>query len=805
MDSKSLVFGILGFGLVASCGGKDKDKAPGASDATASSDTVHSGEQPDTWGPGAAGPDTSAAWPKLAPASDDLGSSHDLAGCDTPFQYFQEETWPQALVSCSGCHGSGGFYEVQGGQHFVLKLAAPTASNFAVVRQLGQKLVDKAQGLDGHLGGSVLPAGAPGLASLSKLITMLSDPALCSTENPASEAGDAAVSASSPVVDEAAVSWPLWDNTATLRKASVRLLGRLPSAAEIAQVADGSEAAFTSVLMAYMQEPAFYEHLKDLFNDLLLTDGVKFENRYTGVIDSALPSELVQFPLTWGNFPGYLPYNDLNGHAADSMAREPLEIIAHVVRQNRPFTEILTGQYRLLNRLTAESLKIDTATLGFVGSADDYSEFVEVALPAINGEYAGVLTTTAFLYRYPDTGSNRNRKRARYFYKYFLGFDVMKDSVRIDLSKVDLSADPWRHNDACTGCHKIIDPVAGAFQNWTNCYGSGRQVYLQPNERYCGPNGWFAAENMFQPGTGPESADNKIALGERHQALTLLGEATANKRSFARAMTAHVYDSLVGKGIDESLRQAGIESLTDLFVSSNHDLKALIVGIIKSPFFRTSWGQLLGPELLNDKINAVLGHFWGVEKSKLIADEKVRRNDSPYYLRSMKKYRLLAGGIDSVQIQKRATEPSALHAAVTARMALEMACAYTAHDFALPGSQRLLFPKVDRSDEPSAMNQSAIVDNLRYLHERILGESLSADDPEILASLALLEDAWASGKAKIKSGSASANLPTGCRAVSYLDTGMAQAMPFSDDQNYMVRAWQAVLAYMLLDYKTLYQ
>ena len=54
----------------------------------------------------------------------------------------------------------------------------------------------------------------------------------------------------------------------------------------------------------------------------------------------------------------------------------------------------------------------------------------EVGPRGLPEEYAGLVTTTSFLYRYNSTSSNRNRGRAHRFYKFFLGKDVMKSAPR---------------------------------------------------------------------------------------------------------------------------------------------------------------------------------------------------------------------------------------------------------------------------------------------------------------------------------------------------------------------------------------
>ena len=81
--------------------------------------------------------------------------------------------------------------------------------------------------------------------------------------------------------------------------------------------------------------------------------------------------------------------------------------------------------------------------------------------------HAGILNTFAFLQRYPTTPTNRNRARSRWTYYHFLGVDIEKSASRttdpVALADKD---NPTLKNTACTVCHKVLDPVAGAFQNY---------------------------------------------------------------------------------------------------------------------------------------------------------------------------------------------------------------------------------------------------------------------------------------------------------------------------------------------------
>ena len=81
--------------------------------------------------------------------------------------------------------------------------------------------------------------------------------------------------------------------------------------------------------------------------------------------------------------------------------------------------------------------------------------------------HAGILNTTAFLLRYPTTATNRNRARSRWTYYHFLGVDVEKSASRTtDPVALADTNNPTLNNPACTVCHSVLDPVAGAFQNY---------------------------------------------------------------------------------------------------------------------------------------------------------------------------------------------------------------------------------------------------------------------------------------------------------------------------------------------------
>ena len=172
------------------------------------------------------------------------------------------------------------------------------------------------------------------------------------------------------------------------------------------------------------------------------------------------------------------------------VGRAPLELIAYVVENDLPYTEILTADYIMANPITAKSY---AATTKFDDDSDVHefkpsrivsyyrdddskvTEFddqfglriLEPGNLATNYPHSGILNTTAFLSRYPSTATNRNRARSRWTYYHFLGLDIEKSASRTtDPVALADTNNPTMNNPACTVCHTVLDPVAGAFQNY---------------------------------------------------------------------------------------------------------------------------------------------------------------------------------------------------------------------------------------------------------------------------------------------------------------------------------------------------
>ena len=388
---------------------------------------------------------------------------------------------PVVQAKCINCHVEGGaasafteflFVPASNPDHEALNLAA-FESFVAAVDDAGLYILNKIQGV-GHGGGVQVPVDSPEFEDMKRFLRLLGEdvtPAPVTLQT----LFDTVRMAPTPRV---------------LRRAALIFAGRIPTDAEYVAARRGGE-ALRATIRGMMEGPGFREFLTRGANDRLLTD------RNIGqIIDHNVGRYFVDFvnetyrrrEAAWriGN-PGQ--YYDWNGRSQHGFRRAPVELIAHVVMNDLPYTEILTADYIMANPWAAAGYGASTTFddpgniyefrpsrivsyyrqgKGFVSEFNRAIGSTRVLDPGplhTNYPHAGILNTTSFLLRYPTTATNRNRARSRWTYYHFLGLDIEKSASRTtDPVALADTNNPTMHNPACTVCHTVLDPVAGTFQ-----------------------------------------------------------------------------------------------------------------------------------------------------------------------------------------------------------------------------------------------------------------------------------------------------------------------------------------------------
>ncbi len=719
--------------------------------------------------------------------------------CVDTDKFFKEVAWNGVLnKKCIGCHNPTG---VAGSTDLVLQMSdypgylevnRQTVENVARLNVDGLPLMlAKPANLVEHGGGLQMPEGSEEYEQLSEMIDRFRAPTHCRDDGDINKFFDG--------IQEL-------DEEQTLRKATFLLASRLPTAEELESVRGQGIDSIDAVLDTVLREDAFYVRVKEIVNDMIHTDAYRIGEDAVDTVDAeTFPDPDWYEPIEDNNV-----RNEMRRLTNEAIAREPLEIVEHVLRNERPFTEVFTANYTIINPYSARAYGIGADNFT---DYDDENEQIPWTFEEQGIPQSGILTTSVFLNRYPTSATNRNRARARFFYKFFLATDVMRLAARpLDATEIQ-SHNPTRDTPACNVCHDNIDPVAGAFMNWDD------------QGRYRPMGGWFG--EMVAPGFG----EDELPFDRYDNALQWLTEEMIDDPKFSLAMVHLMYTGLTGQEpLEEPMELEDVDYLARIrafeaqdhvfkqiaqdFVTSGYEIRSIIKELVKTEYFRASGtdealdeqrymelqdmgtARILSPEALNRRLVATLGIPWiknGVE-----------------VLNSGDYYKFFYGGIDSVSVTDRLTEMNGVMANVVARMSNEMSCTITAADFTRAPEERVLFPEVDVTDLPGAPGaEEAIRANLVYMYDRLLGEAHSTDDPEIDRAYGILVDVWEDGQQglMLAENPYPVALPGPCQATE--DPATGEAIPaesqLTEDPDYTVRAWMAVTTYMLGDYRYLYE
>ncbi len=820
-----------------------------------------------------------ARWRGVAPPSESVSSL-----------FSEYVSSPVVQSKCIYCHVADG---ISGHTRLVLlpsTEADHVAQNLETFRAFVETVEDgadrilaKIQGV-GHGGGVQVPSGSPEFANMERFLRLLG--------------GGGGTSGLSPetLFDAVTMASP----EKTLRRATLIFAGRLPTPEELASVADGEISSLRRAIRGVMQGPGFHEFLIRASNDRLLTDA----HLYFALGPFNDPGrgffvDLTNYRWTLAKAASDRGYENIfrdpnYQHWDDTLqygiSRAPLELIAHVVENDRPYTEILTADYIMANPVVA-------AAYGATTQFDDPEDPEEFRPTRIANYYrtdqskvsvrdrfgqrivnpgnlrtdyphAGILNTTVFLRRYPTTPTNRNRARSRWTYYHFLGLDIEKSASRTtDANALSDTNNPTMNNSACAVCHRVMDPVAGAFQNYgeEGLYRDNRGgldslafLYKFPQDGTESPyqtgDTWY--RDMREPGFDGElapSPDNSLQWLARHMVADPRFAEAAVRFWWPAIMGADVASppederdaDYEGQLLASAAQLAEIRQLAEAFRQGfspdrPYNAKDLLAEIALSPWFRAESitesdpvrdralrdagvERLLTPEELERKTEAITGYVWGRILRRWPGGGTSNLNAAS--ARSSA-YELAYGGIDSDGIPVRAREMTPLMATVAQSHAVQVSCPIVQREFFIwPESSRRLFRGFDLQSMPDTDHgATAIKNKLVELHTTLLGVTPAINSPDIEDAFRLFVEVRDRNSRTERTSFPGNFTCAWWQDVSYLD-GLGddiftydywgysrldhdRARPLMpnrmDDPNHLARAWVVTLAYLLTDYRYLH-
>lgn len=770
----------------------------------------------------------------------------EFEGCRTPAQAFEQELYPKVFSRCQGCHNELGLARERGLEYV---LPFPGVDDWAqrsvdVIASMAtqiellpdgttelSRIVAKPMLLleEGHEGGEVIKPDTEEERLLKGFANLLNAPDACAGVEPRA--------------DEALSRVTLLSPRETFARAKLALTGAVATPEELAAMPD-TEEALDAELDALMATAEFEARIVEMYADWFLTDRftrqfgqrrvLNRNNQFTRRFFYATEGTGNQQcdPTTDACCSEFFDATYCAGKEdalIGTLAREPLEIIKRMVREDRPISEAITLDHTFVTPLSATFYGFtdaQRAALFDANLANDATETAAAQLaktplntlgggPAIAPyPHAGLLTTHAVLARWSTTTSNKNRGRAQsLIMRRLMNVDVMKFA---EFSTAEL--DPGASLDlatqseiACTVCHSAVDRLAGLFQHF-NGNGQYRVNPAQP-----------LLENM------PEFGFLGTPLPDADDPIRFAATSVVQHERFPLAMLVPLLTGLTGFSeldsaldpLDPDVEEKALaleiqrEVMADLrarFVAHGLRVRPLIKDIIQHEVFRAQGiqggggtltelergaleragigrGAMITPEQLDRKLQSIFGFAW-------------RQNRSPTgtnLLDSINQYRILFGGLNYESIATRFRDPSPVLARIVERMGNEMACLSVAQDFAITdASERRLFKNVTITDDDPALVRT----ELARLHKLLLEEEAATE--ELDASVAVFTDALAAGRALIAAGDSDDQLTSDCDAtqsfeatpVPYPTTGRVVVR---DDPDYVVRAWMVTISYLLSD------
>jgi len=620
----------------------------------------------------------------------------------------------------------------------------------------------------------------------------------------------------------------------TLQNASMKLSSTPASKSDLDNTSSIDD--LDKYLDNYMTTPAFDTWLHQVFNDFLLTDFYA-----SGRMGEDL--------LNRSDFPKARWYDNFRGKGVNQLDdterraiylsvnyaiyREPIELMIHVIKNNRPFSEILTADYVLVNSYSARSYGIDIPNFTFTDAdlnltKDEFLAkyppyvFKEAKIPhskAPNGVLpsAGILSTITYLNRFPSTNTNLDRHRSAKTQLFFFDTDILSLASRPINSTENVDDTATWTNPNCTVCHNVMEPIASSFKNFDE-RGRYRPAFRTSASQ---------APGLTITDKTPQTHNNKLLQWLVSKMVKDNRFAMASVKMFYTAIFGHnpiKKPQLTDVNYKEAIQAYNYQNkiftqIRNKFIVNKLNAKIIIKELIKSPLYRTKattsnnsilaknigQAKLITPEELHQKLKNLTGLYWTGYYL-----ESYKQNDEKYRHKLLQNdMKILYGGINSNSVTKRTTQLNGVMAKVQLRMAMEMSGMVTSNDFSKAKKDRKLFPFITKLLDPID-NQSIdlIKKNIKYLHKYLLNEELDINDPEIEATYKLFYDTWKEGRTRVANKNESDHINYNWYINRNLSTGVKIANRddyILYDTNYVMRSWTAVIAYLLSDFKFLYE
>ena len=468
-----------------------------------------------------------------------------------------------------------------------------------------------------------------------------------------------------------------------LRRMSLDLLGVLPTTEQL----DAIEAD-PNMLDAWIEEA--------------LSDP-RWAERLVHILGRSWHTQVDEFQLLFKEYDN-LYLDDTNEYPFErSAGEEPLRLLAHVASNDLPWSEVSTADYTMANEMLASIWPLD-----YTGPGWQVTRYTDDR-PA-----AGVLTTNGLWLRYYSLGTNFNRGRAAALSRLLICEDYLARPVSFaafpSLADEDATAKALQTEPYCLGCHATLDPIAATlfgFQT-VDSHNGDETGWYHPEREALGSvilevdAAWFG-----QPVSGLHTLVQHMAADDRFHACAV--ERFTEGLWQRESTFADWEDLLALRGVYEAGDQR-IRSLVKAILDTDH----YRAGEADIPTHNTA--RLVMPDQWGSVIEDMMGFRW-------VWNGFDQLDNDTYG------YRIMAGGVDGLQVTRPGSEPTVTGALVLQRLSEAGAGQWVERTL---GSGSDVLGSVDASLQPGDPSWDAARDALFW---RILARRPDAEDRAAIDAL----------------------------------------------------------------------
>ena len=299
------------------------------------------------------------------------------------------------------------------------------------------------------------------------------------------------------------------------------------------------------------------------------------------------------------------PVDGTNTALTDSFANQLLGYAQAIVRDNRPYSDLVLGRDMPINGPIAFYLRFQTASggLNLPAVPDQNHPLPDLPFTAQQewttvqrtGRHAGVLTMPAFLLKFAS-----DRSRANRFYQAFLCQEFLSNEDVPPTSDPCHAEPDLTQRCGCKGCHLAVEPAAAYWGRWfeAGLIPLDEDRYPRVNPTCAGPQGarnqfcrlfyFTAADVTDQAAEGPYVGQLRayvFADATREQNIDAgpeeLARQAVDSGAFARCAAQRAWTNLLNRNPTPSDSKA-IDQLAASFETNGQIYRSLVKEIVTS-------------------------------------------------------------------------------------------------------------------------------------------------------------------------------------------------------------------------------